>query len=90
MAKLPEGEHRFHVTATDKAGNTSVASDDFVLTLDFTAPDVSKVSITDVVDDFGSVTGSIASGGKTDDNTPLIRVRAQSRATPSPSTTATR
>ncbi|MCK7046500.1 Ig-like domain-containing protein [Enterobacter cloacae] len=73
VAKLPEGEHRFHVTATDKAGNTSSASDDFVLTLDFTAPDVSKVSITDVVDDFGSVTGSIASGGKTDDNTPLIK-----------------
>ncbi|HDT6566202.1 TPA: Ig-like domain repeat protein [Enterobacter cloacae] len=73
VAKLPEGEHRFHVTATDKAGNTSVASDDFVLTLDFTAPDASKVSITDVVDDFGSVTGSIASGGKTDDNTPLIK-----------------
>ena len=73
VAKLPEGEHRFHVTATDRAGNTSVASDDFVLTLDFTAPDVSKVSITDVVDDFGSVTGSIASGGKTDDNTPLIK-----------------
>ncbi|MBN4759214.1 Ig-like domain-containing protein [Enterobacter cloacae] len=73
VAKLPEGEHRFHVTATDRAGNTSVASDDFVLTLDYTAPDVSKVSITDVVDDFGSVTGSIASGGKTDDNTPLIK-----------------
>ncbi|WP_052705561.1 Ig-like domain-containing protein [Enterobacter cloacae] len=73
VAKLPEGEHRFHVTATDKAGNTSVASDDFVLTLDFTAPDASKVSITDVVDDFGSVTGSIASGGKTDDNTPLLK-----------------
>ena len=73
VAKLPEGEHRFHVTATDRAGNTSVASDDFVLTLDYTAPDASKVSITDVVDDFGSVTGSIASGGKTDDNTPLIK-----------------
>jgi hypothetical protein len=73
VAKLPEGEHRFHVTATDKAGNTSAASDDFVLNLDFTAPDASKVSITDVVDDFGSVTGSIASGGKTDDNTPLIK-----------------
>ncbi|WP_320730817.1 Ig-like domain-containing protein [Enterobacter sichuanensis] len=73
VAKLPEGEHRFHVTATDRAGNTSAASDEFVLNLDFTAPDASKVSITDVVDDFGSVTGSIASGGKTDDNTPLIK-----------------
>ena len=73
VAKLPEGEHRFHVTATDKAGNTSAASDDFVLNLDYTAPDASKVSITDVVDDFGSVTGSVTSGGKTDDNTPLIK-----------------
>ncbi|MEW5023166.1 Ig-like domain-containing protein [Enterobacter hormaechei] len=72
-AKLPEGEHRFHVTATDRAGNTSAASDDFVLNLDYTAPDASKVSITDVVDDFGSVTGSVTSGGKTDDNTPLIK-----------------
>ncbi len=72
-AKLPEGEHRFHMTATDKAGNTSAASDDFVLNLDYTAPDASKVSITDVVDDFGSVTGSVTSGGKTDDNTPLIK-----------------
>ncbi|RYA57872.1 Ig-like domain-containing protein [Enterobacter cloacae complex sp. 4DZ3-28B] len=73
VAKLPEGEHRFHVTATDRAGNTSADSDDFVLTLDYTAPDASKVSITDVVDDFGSVTGSVTSGGKTDDNTPLIK-----------------
>ncbi|HFK5694229.1 TPA: Ig-like domain-containing protein [Enterobacter hormaechei subsp. steigerwaltii] len=73
VAKLPEGEHRFHVTATDRAGNTSAASDDFVLNLDYTAPDASKVSITDVVDDFGSVTGSVTSGGKTDDNTPLIK-----------------
>ncbi|EOC9247243.1 Ig-like domain-containing protein [Enterobacter hormaechei] len=72
-AKLPEGEHRFHVTATDRAGNTSAASDDFVLNLDYIAPDASKVSITDVVDDFGSVTGSVTSGGKTDDNTPLIK-----------------
>ena len=73
VAKLPEGEHRFHVTATDRAGNTSAASDDFVLNLDYTAPDASKVSITDVVDDFGSVTGSVTSGGKTDDNAPLIK-----------------
>ncbi|MGK7077562.1 Ig-like domain-containing protein [Enterobacter cloacae] len=70
---LPEGEHHITTTATDKAGNTGPESDDFVLITDYTAPDASKVSITDVVDDFGSVTGSIASGGKTDDNTPLIK-----------------
>ncbi|MEQ4976856.1 Ig-like domain-containing protein [Enterobacter cloacae] len=70
---LPEGEHHITTTATDEAGNTGPESDDFVLITDYTAPDASKVSITDVVDDFGSVTGSIASGGKTDDNTPLIK-----------------
>ncbi|MEP8843690.1 hypothetical protein ABKV97_23610, partial [Enterobacter cloacae] len=71
MAKLPEGEHRFHVTATDKAGNTSVASDDFVLTLDYTAPDASKLAITEVYDDVNTA-GVIASGEETDDNRPLI------------------
>ncbi|HID8748835.1 Ig-like domain-containing protein [Enterobacter hormaechei] len=70
---LPEGEHHITTTATDKAGNTGPESDDFVLITDYTAPDASKVSITDVVDDFGSVTGSVTSGGKTDDNTPLIK-----------------
>ncbi|WP_197474129.1 Ig-like domain-containing protein, partial [Enterobacter sp. SENG-6] len=65
-------EHRFHVTATDKAGNTSVASDDFVLTLDYTAPDASKLAITEVYDDVNTA-GVIASGGETDDNRPLIK-----------------
>ncbi|HAS1140145.1 TPA: hypothetical protein I3817_004577, partial [Enterobacter cloacae] len=72
VAKLPEGEHRFHVTATDKAGNTSVASDDFVLTLDYTAPDASKLAITEVYDDVNTA-GVIASGEETDDNRPLIK-----------------
>ncbi|WP_354648880.1 Ig-like domain-containing protein [Enterobacter cloacae] len=72
VAKLPEGEHRFHVTATDKAGNTSSASDDFVLTLDYTAPDASKLAITEVYDDVNTA-GVIASGGETDDNRPLIK-----------------
>ena len=86
VAKLPEGEHRFHVTATDKAGNTSSASDDFVLT-DYTAPDASKLAITEVYDDVN--TAGVIASGETDDNRPLIR-DGQSRATPSPSTTATR
>ncbi|MFH7803765.1 Ig-like domain-containing protein, partial [Enterobacter cloacae] len=72
VAKLPEGEHRFHVTATDKAGNTSADSDDFVLTLDYTAPDASKLAITEVYDDV-KATGVVASGGETDDNRPLIK-----------------
>ena len=72
VAKLPEGEHRFHVTATDRAGNTSADSDDFVLTLDYTAPDASKLAITEVYDDVNTA-GVIASGGETDDNRPLIK-----------------
>ncbi|WP_370939851.1 Ig-like domain-containing protein, partial [Enterobacter hormaechei] len=72
VAKLPEGEHRFHVTATDRAGNTSSASDDFVLTLDYTAPDASKLAITEVYDDVNTA-GVIASGEETDDNRPLIK-----------------
>ncbi|MGS6180450.1 hypothetical protein, partial [Enterobacter sichuanensis] len=40
------------VTAkADRAGNTSADSDDFVLTLDYTAPDASKLAITEVYDD---------------------------------------
>ncbi|MFV2137869.1 Ig-like domain-containing protein, partial [Enterobacter hormaechei] len=72
VAKLPEGEHRFHVTATDRAGNTSADSDDFVLTLDYTAPDASKLAITEVYDDVKTA-GVIASGEETDDNRPLIK-----------------
>ena len=86
---LPEGEHHITTTATDKAGNTGPESDDFVLITDYTAPDASKVAITEVYDDVNTA-GVIASGEETDDNRPLIRGRAQSWATPSPSTTATR
>ncbi|WP_156964250.1 Ig-like domain-containing protein, partial [Trabulsiella guamensis] len=64
-AGLSEGSHQFYVTATDKAGNTGVASDNFELILDFTAPDSSKLAITDVIDDVGGVNGSVLSGTET-------------------------
>ena len=69
---LPEGEHHITTTATDKAGNTGPESDDFVLITDYTAPDASKVAITEVYDDVNTA-GVIASGGETDDNRPLIK-----------------
>ena len=69
---LPEGEHHITTTATDKAGNTGPESDDFVLITDYTAPDASKVAITEVYDDVNTA-GVIASGEETDDNRPLIR-----------------
>ncbi|RXX51892.1 hypothetical protein DD604_02180 [Enterobacter cloacae] len=69
---LPEGEHHITTTATDKAGNTGPESDDFVLITDYTAPDASKVAITEVYDDVNTA-GVIASGEETDDNRPLIK-----------------
>ncbi|WP_431223585.1 Ig-like domain-containing protein [Serratia sp. L9] len=71
--KLAEGEHRFTVTAADKAGNVSDPSNTFVLSLDFSAPDVSKIAITDVIDNFGNVTGSVAQNGVLDDRKPEIK-----------------
>ncbi|WP_024913374.1 Ig-like domain-containing protein, partial [Chania multitudinisentens] len=43
------------------------------LTLDFTPPDVSKIAITDVIDNFGSVTGPVAQNGVLDDRKPVIK-----------------
>uniref|UniRef100_UPI00056B4E45 Ig-like domain-containing protein n=1 Tax=Chania multitudinisentens TaxID=1639108 RepID=UPI00056B4E45 len=71
--KLSEGEHRFTVTATDKAGNVSDPSNTFTLTLDFSAPDASKVVITGVDDQVGTVKGNVAAGDITDDNRPTIK-----------------
>jgi len=72
-SKLAEGEHRFTVTATDAAGNVSAPSNTFALTLDFTPPDVSKIAITGVTDNVGSVTGPVDQGGILDDRKPVIK-----------------
>ncbi|WP_259755145.1 Ig-like domain-containing protein [Pseudomonas sp. GCEP-101] len=70
VTSLGEGEHTFHVTATDEAGNTSVPSDDYRITLDFTAP-VAPV-IVHVIDNVGDVTGEISSTTPTDDRKPVV------------------
>ncbi|QCA05868.1 Ig-like domain-containing protein [Pantoea vagans] len=69
---LKEGAHSFTVTATDAAGNTSPASAAFDLTLDFTAPDATRLAITGFADDVGEVQGNVVSGGSSDDTTPVI------------------
>ncbi|MBK5143698.1 Ig-like domain repeat protein [Budviciaceae bacterium BWR-B9] len=69
---ISEGEHHFHVTATDKAGNTSQPSLDFVLTTDYTPPDRSKLAITGVEDQEGATTGNVINNGMTDDARPII------------------
>ncbi|WP_407656568.1 Ig-like domain-containing protein [Limnobaculum zhutongyuii] len=72
VSGLSEGEHKFHVTATDKAGNVSDKSADFILTMDFTAPSFDALSIAGVNDQVGVLTGNVASGGETDDTRPTI------------------
>ncbi|WP_246020114.1 Ig-like domain-containing protein [Limnobaculum zhutongyuii] len=72
VSGLPEGEHKFHVTATDKAGNTSDKSADFTLTMDYTPPPFDALSITGVDDRVGALTGNVISGGETDDTRPTI------------------
>ena len=56
----------------DAAGNLGPQSTARSFTLDTTAPTVSA-TITDVVDNVGTITGSIVDGGVTNDTTPTIR-----------------
>ncbi|WP_191236977.1 Ig-like domain-containing protein [Cobetia marina] len=59
-----DGEHVFSVTATDAAGNESVASSEFTLTVDTTAPDAPVLADTDGETANGStVNGSAEAGG---------------------------
>ncbi len=57
------------IYAKDAAGNQSTATT-VTGTKDITAPNAPK--ITDVQDDVGSTTGSVAAGGSTDDKRPVI------------------
>ncbi|MDL2193051.1 Ig-like domain-containing protein, partial [Cobetia sp. LC6] len=61
---LTDGDHVFSVTATDAAGNESVPSSEFTLTVDTVAPDAPVLSETDGETANGStVNGSAEAGG---------------------------
>ncbi|MDF3864148.1 Ig-like domain-containing protein [Pseudomonas denitrificans (nom. rej.)] len=75
---ISEGEHKFVVDATDKAGNTSGKSDEFVITTDYSAP--SAPTIDGINDDVGVITGNIVSGGVTDDKRPELSGTAEANA----------
>ncbi|MFS2123229.1 Ig-like domain-containing protein [Pseudomonas sp. Pseusp97] len=68
---LSEGDNEITVIATDEAGNASEPTVINVI-IDTTPPDASKLAITGVLDDVGSITGNIANGGSTDDSHPTI------------------
>jgi VCBS repeat/type 1 secretion C-terminal target domain (VC_A0849 subclass) len=67
---LDETTHTLTITATDPAGNVSLPSDGFVLTVDITPPVAPE--LTDVQDNAGAINGSLSSGDRTDDNTPTL------------------
>ncbi|MGQ5720425.1 Ig-like domain-containing protein [Pseudochrobactrum asaccharolyticum] len=67
---LGNGLHTFTVTGVDAAGNTSVKSAEFKITVDTLAPNTP--AITQVLDDVGTVTGAVASGKTTDDTKPTL------------------
>ncbi|MCF7646331.1 Ig-like domain repeat protein [Bacillus subtilis] len=67
---LSNGPHTFTVVSVDGAGNVSVKSEGYKITVDTLAP--SSPSITNVVDDIGAVTGTVANGKTTDDTKPRL------------------
>jgi predicted subunit of tRNA(5-methylaminomethyl-2-thiouridylate) methyltransferase len=64
-----EGEQRFSVTATDAAGNISVASEAYVVIIDTTPP---LAAIDQVEDHAGTLMGPVVNGGRTDDPAPVL------------------
>jgi len=71
---LDDGTYTLTLSATDPAGNESLRSDPFSLVVDtVTATPV----ITGANDDVGPVTGNVASGGFTNDNTPTLSGSAE-------------
>ncbi|MCB4825557.1 DUF4347 domain-containing protein, partial [Roseicella aerolata] len=65
----PEGGSGYKLVVSDNAGSSSVARN---YTVDTAAP--AAPAIVEVMDDAGVVTGTVASGGTTDDATPTVKV----------------
>ncbi|WP_286808187.1 BapA/Bap/LapF family large adhesin [Leclercia sp. UBA2479] len=59
---LTEGDHTFTTTATDPAGNESIASGGITVTVDISAPEIPVIT----------TVGGAGNGGATDDTTPAI------------------
>ncbi|MEH2620648.1 hypothetical protein V1285_005594 [Bradyrhizobium sp. AZCC 1620] len=69
---LSQGPHSITAKATDAAGNTSVASAALSMTIDIPAP--AAPSIASVTDDVSPVTGTLSSGGSTNDTDLTVKV----------------
>ena len=69
---LADGVHTLTVQQIDLAGNTSAVSSALVVTIDTTA--ALAPSIAAVVDDQGTITGSLINGSRTDDTNLTVRI----------------
>ncbi|WP_443477788.1 Ig-like domain-containing protein [Novosphingobium aerophilum] len=78
-AALAQGDHSLTVRATDAAGNLGPASSPFAIRVDTSAP--AAPTISSVTDDVGTVQGSVANGGVTNDTVPLLRGTAEAGST---------
>ena len=68
---LADGAHSITTRATDAAGNVSPVSPALALTVDTVAP-TTTASVTAIRDDVGAITGTVASGGVTDDTSLVV------------------
>ena len=76
---LNNGPHSFTVTSVDPAGNVSVPSDAYAVTVDTVAP--GKPAIGSVYDDQGGSTGNLVSGDETDDTRPELKGTGEPNST---------
>ncbi|MHC8383994.1 Ig-like domain-containing protein [Pseudomonas sp. LB3P14] len=76
---LSQGAHTLTAKAIDAAGNTSVVSNSFGLTVDTVAP--SAPTIDTVYDDQGSIKGNLKQGDVTDDSKPALSGKAEANST---------
>ncbi|MEG2223022.1 MAG: Ig-like domain-containing protein [Citrobacter sp.] len=67
---LANGSYTLTATATDAAGNASGSSNSVSFTVNTTT--LTQPQVTDIQDNVGVITGSLTSGGVTDDTTPTI------------------
>ena len=67
---LGAGSHTFTAIATDAAGNVGGSSNSFTLTIDITAPALPTLG--PVLDDVGTIQGTLSSGAVTDDTRPTL------------------
>lgn len=76
---LASGPHSFTAQATDAAGNISVSSASFSLTVDTTPPALPV--LTSILDDVGNAATPVANGGFTNDAQPTLSGTAEAGAT---------